>query len=99
MPCDIYPDASTEQLGGVITQGGGNKAHPVAFYSQNPNPSQRNYTIMEKELLSIVEIVVHFCHILLGYHLRIKSDHRNLSFENFKSERVCCWRLILEEYD
>ena len=99
LPFDVYPDASNEQLGGVITQGQGDECHPVAFYSRKLNSAQKNYTIMEKELLSIVELVVHFRHILLGYHLRIKTDHKNLKFENFKSERVRRWRLILEEYD
>ena len=54
---------------------------------------------MEKELLSIIETVTHFCHILLGFCIHILSDHKNLSFEKFASKRVRRWRLILEEYD
>ena len=72
---------------------------PVAFYSRKLNSAQMNYTTMEKELLSIVESVEYFRNILLGFRTVIHSDHKNLSFETFKSERVRRWRLLLEEYD
>ena len=54
---------------------------------------------MEKELLSIVETLQTFRAIILGYKIYIHSDHKNVSFHTFKSEQVCRWRLILEEYD
>ena len=94
-PFDVYTDASDYQLGGVIVQNG----FPVAFYSRKLNSAQRNYTTMEKELLSIVETATHHRGILYGFKVRFHSDHKNLSFENFNSERVRRWRLLLEEYD
>ena len=54
---------------------------------------------MEKELLSSIETVTYFRHILLGFRLNILSDHKNSSFENFASKHVRHWRLILKEYD
>ena len=53
---------------------------------------------MEKELLSIVETTESHRSILVGFSLVFHSDHKNLSFDNFKSERVRRWRLLLEEY-
>ena len=53
---------------------------------------------MEKELLSIVETTESHRSILVGFPLVFHSDHKNLSFDNFKSERVRRWRLLLEEY-
>ena len=93
-PFDVYTDACEHQLGGVIIQ----QNFPVDFYSRKLNQAQRNYTTMEKELLSIVETATHHRGILLGFEVRFYSDHKNLSFENFKSERVLRWRLILEEF-
>lgn len=94
-PFDVYTDASDHQLGGVIVQNG----FPVAFYSRKLNSAQRNYTTMEKELLSIVETAEHHRGILWGFKVHFHSDHKNLSFDNFNSERVRRWRLLLEEFD
>jgi hypothetical protein len=93
-PFDVLTDASDNQLGAVIAQ----ESWPIAFYSRKLNPSQRNYTTMEKELLSIVETAQHYRHILLGGHWTFHYDHKNLGFQNFKSESVRRWRATLEEF-
>jgi len=94
-PFDVYTDASQYQLGGVIAQNN----FPIAFYSRKLNAAQRNYTTMEKELLSIIETATHHRGILIGFQIRFHSDHKNLSFERFQSERVLRWRLLLEEFN
>ena len=87
----LFTDDSDFQLGSVLMQ----DKFPVAFYSRKLNSAQMNYTTMEKELLSIVESVEYFRNILLGFRTIIHSDHKNLSFETFKSECVRSWRLLL----
>ena len=94
-PFDVYTDASDSQLGAVISQ----NSWPIAFYSRKLNSAQRNYTTMEKELLSIIETSQQYRHILLSNHCNFYCDHKNLGFDNFKSERVRRWRAILEEFD
>ena len=93
-PFDIHTDASHTQLGAVISQEG----QPIAFYSRKLNPAQTRYTTTERELLAIVETLKEFRNILLGQRITVYTDHKNLTFKNFNTERVMRWRLILEEY-
>ena len=93
-PFIIHTDASHTQLGAVISQDN----RPIAFYSRKLNPAQTRYTTTERELLSIVETLKEFRNILLGQRIKVYTDHQNLTYTNFNTERVMRWRLIIEEF-
>ncbi len=49
-PFEIYTDASTMQLGSVITQGN----RPITFFSRKLSMTQTKYSVTKIELLAIV---------------------------------------------
>ena len=93
-PFHLHTDASKTQRGAVISQ----NDKPIAFYLRKLNPAQTRYTTTERELLSIVETLKEFRNILLGQQIIVHTDHENLTFEIFNSDRVMRWRLFIEEY-
>lgn len=96
VPFIIYTDASSRQLGGVITQ----KNRPLAFFSRKLTETQQRYTVTDQELLSIVELLKEFKGMLLGQRIIIYTDHINLTRDNIgqSSDRTRRWMILLQEF-
>ncbi len=71
---EIYTDASSKQLGAVITQDN----RPIAFFSRKLSDTQRKYSVTKIELLAIVETLKEFKGILWGQQIKVFTDHANL---------------------
>ncbi|MGH7974450.1 MAG: Ty3/Gypsy family RNase HI domain-containing protein, partial [bacterium] len=95
LPFELFTDASDTQLGAVIMQ----ENKPIAFYSRKLTPTHKRYTVIERELLSIVETLREYRGVLYGFPLLIHTDHKNLTFKNFSSDRVNRWRLLMEDFN
>jgi RNase H-like domain found in reverse transcriptase len=68
------------------------------LHSTHTNSCQHKLVILQRELLLIVETLKEFRNILLGQKIKVHTDHENLTYRNFKSDRVMRWRLYIEEY-
>jgi hypothetical protein len=95
-PFEIYTDASSMQLGTVITQDN----RPIAFFSRKLSETQQKYSVMEIELLAIVKTLKEFKGMLWGQNIKVYTDHKNLARDalGLTSDRVYRWRFLLEEY-
>jgi hypothetical protein len=73
----------------------------ISFYSRKLKTAQKRYTTTERELLSAMETCKEYKNILLGYHIIVFTDHKNITFNGLKahaSDRDLRWLLLLEYY-
>jgi hypothetical protein len=71
---EIYTDASSKQLGTVISQGN----RPIAFFSRKLTEMQQCYSMTKIELLAIVETLKEFKGMLWGQRTKVYPAHKNL---------------------
>jgi hypothetical protein len=92
----IYTDASSKQLGAVITQDN----MPIAFFGRKLSNMQRKYCVIKIELLAIVKTLKEFKGMLWGQNIKVFTDHTNLMRDSLglTLDQVYLWRLLLEEY-
>jgi hypothetical protein len=93
---EIYTDASSKQLGAVITQDN----RLIVFFSWKLSATQCKYSVIEIELLAIVKTLKEFKGMQWGQSIKVYTDHANLMRDalGLTSDRVYQWRLLLEEY-
>jgi hypothetical protein len=88
-PFEIYMDASSTQLGAVITQDN----RPIVFFSRKLFKTQQKYSVTKIGLLAIVETLKEFKGMLWGQDIKVYTDHKNLTRDALRltSDRVYCW--------
>ena len=102
LPFHICTDASDTSLGVVLGQRKGNIPYAIYFVSKNLSPAEENYTVTEKEFLSVVHAINKFRHYIMGYEVFVHTDHSAIIFLMNKpvtNARVTRWLLLLQEFN
>ena len=103
----LETDASDYGVGGVLSQYSKDdpkSLRPVAFFSRQLQPAERNYEIYDKELLAIIACLKEWRHFLQNSTLPfiILTDHKNLEYfmtTKQLTRRQARWSLFLSEFD
>jgi len=70
--------------------------------NKNLTPTERNYTIIEKEFLYMNYAINKFSHYITGYKVRVHTNHATIKWKMNKpimSARIIIWLLLLQEFD
>ena len=104
-PFQIECDASKWASGAILTQLDINgDRHPCAFISWTFSPTEQNYEIYNRELLSVIRALQEWHHYIQGsnHEMIIYSDHKNLTYFRMAQKlnrRQARWSLLLSEFD
>ena len=99
----VEVDASDYAIGGVLSQSIQGINRPVAFFSRQMIPAERNYEIYDKELLAIVTCLKEWRHFLQNSTLPflVLSDHKNLQYfmtTKQLTRRQARWSLFMADF-
>ena len=97
----LQTDASEYGIGSVLLQEENDLNMPIAYASRKLKVSERNYSVIEKECLSIVWSVQNFSRYLYGQEFVLETDHQLLVYLTKKSvanARLMRWALVLQPY-
>ena len=97
----VQTDATKEGIGAVLSVISDNEECPVAYYSKQLSPAEKNDTVTELECLAVVRAIDYFAIHLLGRDFTLVTDHHALaalrSSGNFNG-RLLRWALALQLY-
>ncbi|KAH9244120.1 hypothetical protein BASA81_018502 [Batrachochytrium salamandrivorans] len=100
----VEVDASDFAVAGVLSQYDVQKQlRPVAFFSRQMVPAERNYEIYDKELLAVTVCLKEWRHFLQNsvHPFTILTDHKNLEFfmtSKQLTRRQARWSELLSEF-
>ena len=100
-PFIVSTDASAYALGAVLSQIHDNKEYPVAYASRILSPAEKNYSVIEKELLGIVFAMKKFRSYLYGNTFDVFTDHNPLQHLNTMKDaygRIARWTMFLQDF-
>lgn len=99
----LQTDASKLGLGAELFQySSTGERRTISFASRTLNSAEKNYSITELELLSVVFACVKFRVFILGYKVNVLTDHQALTFLfkcRLRNARLTRWTLLLQEFN
>lgn len=101
-PFEIHCDASDHGLGGVLLQLIDGEYHVIAYASKVLSKTEQNYTVTEKECLSVIYCVEKWRAYIEGQRTIVKTDHYSLLWlHNLKNPmgRLARWVTRLAPFD
>lgn len=101
---ELHTDASRIGIGGILLQrlSTNEPFHPVAYYSRQTSPEEKNFHSYELETLAVVFSLRKFRVYLLGKEFKIVTDCSALRSTFLKRDlipRIARWWLTLQEFD
>lgn len=107
LPLVISVDASGVGVGAVLSHVINGKEYPVPFASSTLSPAEKNYSIVDREALSLVFAVKTFHKYIYGRSVTVYTDHAclrelfgKLNRHNaIATARVARWAILLGMYD
>ena len=98
----LQVDACDTSLGYVLSQEIDGVETAIAFGGRALNKHEKNYSVYEKESLSVLSAIKHFHHYLYGRHFTVYCDNTAVTWLFSQKEprgRVARWIMSLMEYD
>jgi hypothetical protein len=97
-PFDVYYDASSTSIGGVLMQDG----HAIAYASWQLQRHEEHYPTHDLDLLAIVHALKVWRHYLLGNLVHVYTDHKSLKYLFTQPDlnmRWWRWLELIKDYE
>ena len=99
----LMTDITMHSVAGILSQRDDyGVERNIAYFSRKLIPRETKYSVLELEALGILTGCLKFHHIIYGYKVVARTDHKSLEFLDTLSKhnsRIARWKIILSTYD
>jgi hypothetical protein len=98
----LTTDASDSGIGAILSQvKPSGKEQMISAFSKGFDVHQKNYSVIDKELLAVVKSIERYRHYLIGKEFLLRTDHKALVYLwdcKDPTTRLLRWAMKLQEY-